>query len=319
MKRETGFTNSAKFRCLENLQNDSVDLGLVECGMEECEPGYRFGPNGKSTYLLHVVVRGKGKLEMNQKVYPVNCGEAFLICPDEEAWYEADLEEPWFYIWVRFTGLKAYECVTGAGFKKEAPVHRVYCIDALRECVEKMLEAHQLTYGDELKRNGELMLFFSALIADYHQNILKGGYNKRVYPGVVYVKYAMEYISQNYGTDLKINKMADYIGVNRSYLTTCFKKEVGCSPQEYLLKLRMDKAASMLRKTDLPIHTVASEVGYSDPLAFSKMFKQRLGMGPRAYREMEDELVVKDKKEEEGGNPGLPQPEGDSEHGDTVI
>ena len=194
MKRETGFTNSAKFRCLGNLQNNSVDLGLVECGMEECEPGYRFGYNGKGIYLLHVVVKGKGKLGMNQKVYPVSCGEAFLICPDEEAWYEADMEEPWFYIWVRFTGLKAYECVTGAGFKKEAPVHRVYCINALKECVEKMLEAHQLTYSDELKRNGELMLFFSALIADYHQNILKGGYNKRVYPGVVYVKYAMEYI-----------------------------------------------------------------------------------------------------------------------------
>ena len=49
-------------------------------------------------------------------------------------------------------------------------------------------------------------------------------------------------VSHHYQEKVKINELADYIGVNRSYLTSSFKKAVGCSPQEYLVNLRMEKA-----------------------------------------------------------------------------
>ena len=61
----------------------------------------------------------------------------------------------------------------------------------------------------------------------------------------------MDYINQHYNEKLRISELATYIGVNRSYLTSSFKKVTGYSPQEYLMLLRMDKAASMLTKTDI--------------------------------------------------------------------
>ena len=98
-------------------------------------------------------------------------------------------------------------------------------------------------------------------------------------------------------SNITYNEIADYIGVNRSYLTNSFKKMIGCSPQEYLVNLRMEKAKTMLLKTDMPIHAIASEVGYTDQLAFSKIFKQHYGASPRAYRELiTEELVIKSKK-----------------------
>ena len=163
-----------------------------------------------------------------------------------------------------------------------------------------MLEAHQLSFVDELKRNGLLMCLFSSLISDYRKQS-PGVSIPLPYPGSVYVKHAVEYITQNYNKRIKINELADYIGVNRSYLTSSFKKAMGCSPQEYLVNLRMDKAKSLLKKTDIPINAVASAVGYTDQLAFSKIFKQNFGLSPKAYREQGEELIIFHKKGEYEG------------------
>lgn len=297
MSRTVGFTSHARYKCLEDLQKDSVDLCVTYCGWEYCNPGYRFGPNKREAYVLHIIKRGKGKLEMNKRVYELQAGDAFFIPPGVEAWYEADREDPWCYMWVGFVGIKADECMSGAGFSQRSPVRKVHCVKEVGGYIDQMLEAHQLTYGDELKRNAMLFLCFSVLMDDYRQNFAGGGISaNHPYPGSVYVKHAMEYIKHHYNESVKIGDLADFIGVNRSYLTSSFKKTTGCSPQEFLVNLRMDKAKSLLKKTDLSINAVAGAVGYTDQLAFSKVFKKHCGKSPRMYREEKSELVIlKDK------------------------
>lgn len=297
MIHTTAFTSSARYKCLEDLQKKAVELCLIYCGWEYCDPSHCFGPNKRSSYVLHIVREGKGTLEINGKKYNLGKGDAFLIPPNTEAWYEADNEDPWSYMWVGFTGLKAEECANSAGFTAKMPVHKVECMQELNGYVDDMLEAHQLSYSDELKRNGLLMIFFSVLIDEYRKNMPGAGV-LHPYPGSVYVKHAMEYISFNYNQRIKINELADYIGVNRSYLTSSFKKAIGCSPQEYLVNLRMEKAKSMLKKSDMQIKAIANSVGYADQLAFSKIFKQCYGISPRAYREEKAELVYKTTKGE---------------------
>ena len=93
------------------------------------------------------------------------------------------------------------------------------------------------------------------------------------------------YIVENYSQKIKINELADYVGVNRSYLASSFKKATGYSPQEYLLSIRMERAKSLLETTDLPVNTISNSVGYSDQLAFSRMFKRYAGVSPTTYRE----------------------------------
>lgn len=295
MKHVSGFTSSARYKCLEDLQKESLELYLIYCGWEYCDPGHRFGPNNRPTYVLHIIREGKGTLEMNKKRYHLTGGDSFLIPHGTKAYYEADSEEPWSYMWVGFNGLKAEEFIQNSGFSLKSPVRKVGCIPQLYKYIDNMLEAHQLTYVDELKRNGYLMLFFAALMDDYRK-ACPGGALLRPYPVSVYVKHAMDYISCHYSKRIRIHELADYIGVNRSYLSNSFKKAIGCSPQEYLVNLRMEKSKSLLRKTDKPINEISHCVGYADPLAFSKIFKQYYGVCPREYREHDTELVITSKK-----------------------
>lgn len=293
MSHTVGYTNSARFKCLEDLQKDSVDLCLTYCGWEHCYPSHRFGPNKREAYVLHIISEGKGILEMNRRKYELKKGDAFCIPPGIEAWYEADKEDPWCYMWIGFVGLKAEASINSAGFSMKNPVRTISCIQEANQYIEQMLESHQLSYGNELRRNGLLMLVISALIDDYHKNSSGGGNSiAYAYPGSVYVKHAAEYIAHHYNEKLRIHELAAFIGVNRSYLTSSFKKIKGCSPQEYLVNLRIEKAKSLLKGSDMSISAVANAVGYSDQLAFSKVFKQRCGQSPSSYKEEKGRLVV---------------------------
>ena len=98
-----------------------------------------------------------------------------------------------------------------------------------------------------------------------------------------YVQYAVQFIRSNY-QQLRIRDVAEYIGINRTYLTEIFTERMYMSPQEYLIQVRLSKAKELLRQTDLPINTVAREVGYEDQMSFSKIFKKRIGISPQQYR-----------------------------------
>lgn len=298
MKQKSGFTNAAKYKCLEDLQMESVELCLTYCGLEECDSGHRVGPNRRKCYVLHVVTDGKGTYETKNKIHHLKKGDAFLIYPDEDCYYQADEENPWSYIWVGFTGMKAEECIIHSGFSVKNHVKKVSNITQLHDLVTAMLEARDLTYANELKRNGLLSFFFSELIEEYSKQVSEVQM-KYSYTGSGYVKNAIIYITENYTQKIKINDLADYIGVNRSYLTSSFKRATGYSPQEYLLNLRMEKAKSLLKQTDMPINAISNAVGYTDQLAFSRMFKQHTGFSPKAYRERRqnaDQLVIYNEK-----------------------
>ena len=167
MNRMTGYTSPAKYKSLEDIQRDSSELCLCYCGWEQCEPGHRYGPNRRRNYVLHFVSKGSGKLEVNGNQYHIKKGEAFLLPPATEAWYEADKEDPWFYSWVGFTGSKAKACVDNAGFSVKKPVRSIACLSHIQELIEKILEEYQLSFKCELRRNAYLLEILADLVEEY--------------------------------------------------------------------------------------------------------------------------------------------------------
>lgn len=295
LKLKSGLYETENYHCLGNLNNDNVDLRLIYCGYEDCESGHRFGPNKRTAYVLHVIVRGKGKLEVGGKEYALKEGDAFLLRPDEEAWYTADFINPWTYMWVGFQGMKAEECVENAGFNSGNHVIHNINPTLLLGYVTEMLKAHSLSYSNSLRRGAYLQMFFADLMEQYQEQV-KGLEELNNEPGAEQVKRLMAYITDNYNQKIRINEVAYEMGINRCYLSSSFKRLTGYSPTEYLIQIRMEKAKSLLTKTDYSISRIASEVGYADQLAFSRIFKQRFGESPRNYRKDMEQLVVCNQK-----------------------
>nr|WP_269431690.1 AraC family transcriptional regulator [Bacillus sp. JCM 19034] len=84
----------------------------------------------------------------------------------------------------------------------------------------------------------------------------------------------VDFIEHNYMNKITISEIADFIGLDRSYLCSIFKKNIHCSIQEYLIQLRINKSCTLLKQSDLSIGNIAKAVGYQDPFLFSRTFKK---------------------------------------------
>ena len=287
------FTDSARYKCLEYRKMASFDLYLCYCGSHICSSGHSYGPEIRTEYLVHIVLSGKGYYTVGGKTYEIGPYMAFLIYPGVSTFYHASEEDPWTYVWVGFNGIKAESSLKHAQFSKDNPVVKIQNVEPFVNCINGMLASRHLTHANELAREGYLYQFVSSLIQDIQtQNNIDEVYD---YSYQVYVDHALEYIEHNYHKNIKVQGIADYIGINRSYLTNCFKNTLNLSPQEYILNYRMNQASVLLKNSNLLISEIASSVGYDDALNFSKAFKKVYGFNPTNYRNNEDKLETSNK------------------------
>lgn len=274
---------------LENTNRNFNDLYLCYCGLEKCAPLYSFGPAVRPTYLLHYVLDGQGYYYVNDTKYTVSKNQGFLIEPNVVTFYQADKDNPWTYLWIGIDGDKAKLYLNSAGLNENHLIFNYEKDDALKEYVLEMLKHHTMSDSDAFKIEGLLYLFFSKLCEDRKE---VSYLNKDEHTNN-YINKAIEFIQNNYHNSIKVTDIADYLCLNRSYLTSIFQNNLNMSPQKFLIEFRITKAAELLYNTDLPIGNIAYSCGYSDPLAFSKAFKKIKGVSPKEYRDTKKETTEK--------------------------
>lgn len=79
--------------------------------------------------------------------------------------------------------------------------------------------------------------------------------------------------------------LAKEVALDKAYLSRLFAQQIGVPPMTYLGILRAERAALLLRHSDLSCAEVGSAVGYSSPEQFSKRFRVRYSLSPSSYRE----------------------------------
>lgn len=98
------------------------------------------------------------------------------------------------------------------------------------------------------------------------------------------VKAAVTAIDSDLSAELSLRALATQLNVSKVYLSTVFKKETGKTVTEYINDKRISYAKHLLRTTSLQIQTVSLHCGIMDVHYFSKLFKQKTGMTPSAFR-----------------------------------
>lgn len=235
-------------------------LNPMQFGYESCAPSHSFGPAIRTHWLLHYVVSGFGKFTREGITYEIGPGQIFVIPPYMETCYQADEKHPWKYIWIGFTTEEVPEI-----FKE--PV--ISCPNAGNIFTE-MLPCENLENGRSAFLAGCLWKLVSVL--------LEQGKTKSDY-----VDMALNYMNSDYANGITIQQIADSIGLNRKYFCSLFSKQVGLSPSEYLINLRLNKAAELMTTYLQSPTTAANSVGYDDIYHFSKIFKKHFGVSPREY------------------------------------
>ncbi|MGG1554133.1 response regulator [Paenibacillus ferrarius] len=92
-------------------------------------------------------------------------------------------------------------------------------------------------------------------------------------------------IEQRYAENLQVGDLAGEVFLSTTYLCLLFKQETGETINEYMTKVRIEKAKEMLKDPGTKFYEVCYAVGYSDPSYFSKIFKKYTGYSPSTFRE----------------------------------
>ncbi|THF82135.1 helix-turn-helix domain-containing protein [Cohnella fermenti] len=97
------------------------------------------------------------------------------------------------------------------------------------------------------------------------------------------------FIEEHYPEPLERERLAEFACMSESYFSIMFKKVAGCTASQYITATRIEKAKQLLRSSDMNVSEIAREVGFQDPLYFSRVFSSREGMPPREYRAFSSE------------------------------
>lgn len=126
----------------------------------------------------------------------------------------------------------------------------------------------------------ELELLFMSLI-DHIASIIKG-------PNLTedMVMRVKQYVDLNYGEDLSLQMVADRFGVDRFQLSRLFKQEMNVNYWNYVIQIRMEKAAELLLRTEEKNSVIASVTGFVDESHFSRTFKKYYDVSPKQYRQL---------------------------------
>lgn len=93
-----------------------------------------------------------------------------------------------------------------------------------------------------------------------------------------------KYLQQNFDRDVKLQEISDHFYISREYISRKFKQEFNENISDYIVRIRMEKAKSLLKNSQLKIYDIASLIGYQDDKYFRKVFKKVEGITPNEYR-----------------------------------
>lgn len=244
-------------------------LRITEFGYSAPQKKRQVGPWVRNTFLLHYVAKGVCHFDG----FDIPAGSAFLITKDRLHTFR--VEPPYTHYWFSFDGDIARQLLSQYGISTHA--HGLFRV-AHPAFAENLLKTAFETADDE---NGATAAE-SALYALFPLLCIEN--NAKEKSTDTRIADAAKYMEAQYSHSVTMETVAAHIHLSEKHFCRRFKAEYGVPPQQYLLKVRMARAAALLVNTTLQIQEIARSVGYTSPLYFSNAFRNFFGVSPSAYR-----------------------------------
>lgn len=160
---------------------------------------------------------------------------------------------------------------------------------AARKCIESGMEMSQayslsdfyIQKADACTTQAEISEIHSTMCLDYCKR-MKYLVKQKVCS--IHITKCLDYIYENLHTRITVQVLSDKLGLNPSYLSRLFKKEIGLSVSEYILQKKIEAAQNMLLYSDYSLSQIAFTLAFPSQSYFSEIFKKRHGVTPSQYR-----------------------------------
>ena len=101
---------------------------------------------------------------------------------------------------------------------------------------------------------------------------------------VINIAKAVSYIENHFDESISVAKLAELSYYSERHFMRIFKNAYDCSPIEYIINMRINRACTLLKGSDMTISETAEKCGFDDVNYFSRLFKKKVGVSPSEFR-----------------------------------
>lgn len=278
------------FRFQDVLPNDVANIFSI--GREEKTPGADYDWDGLKrkdvgTYVFQYTLSGSGRLEIPGKSYTVKAGEAFIVeIPSNHRYYFPKDSQGWEFMFITLVGREAADCWSSMK-EQNGPVLKVSPDSKL---IQLLLKIYQDTYDQKITDTYYASAKGYEFIMEcyrYIRNIEKttNGFSLQI-------TKALSFIQTHYYEPITLDEIAGVSGFSRYYFIKQFQNQLNITPVQYLTKIRIQKAAELLRSTSSSVTDIAAQVGYANANYFNKVFRKAVGVSAGTFRNSKDVVGI---------------------------
>jgi len=224
--------------------------------------------------------KGAGWCELGSRDHMVTKGDLLVIPPYASHAYGADEASPWSIYWFHAKGtaiepfLKELDVQNGQaviGLGDDTQLLALF--EEVLAVLEQGYTTMQLVYASQA-----LAHLLATMIRDHRQMPQA---NANVHQRI---SQTIQYMKQHLNRSMQLDALAAMANLSRSRYMHLFKKQTSYAPIDYFIRLRMHRACQLLDTTDMSVKVIAGELGYEDPLYFSRVFRSVMDITPTDYR-----------------------------------
>lgn len=272
----------------ENKQRGTYDFPFEFYHVDEHHPQYVMSYHWHVECEIIRILKGSFEITLDEKSFQAHAGDIIFI-----------------HSGILHSGIPSdcvYECVVFDlnAFLKHNPSCKTYIQNIIDRSaliyhhlsqkqpevwpiLENVFQAIQLRYpGYELTVFGELYHFFG-IIFQHHYYLEDIPQTRRDYKRILQLKNALEYIENNYSSQITLEQLADSASMSPKYFCRFFFEMTHKTPIDYLNHQRIEHACFQLATTDLSVTDIALNCGFNDLSYFIKTFRRYKGVTPGKY------------------------------------
>lgn len=237
-------------------------------------------PEGTTQLVLIHCLQGEGWLEMNGMKWRVQPGQAIAIPAGEAHSYGASTDNPWTIYWVHMAGARIDRVAHMLGVDVVKPLINPGFDPALPPLYEAIISRLARGYASTILLDASLSL--GRLVARLALNAARpegGGISVSAR-----IEHTLNLMEQNLDGQIRVADLAEQANMSPSHFAAVFKRKTGFSVLDYFVRLKMQRAGYLLDSTTHSIKVIAAELGFDDPLYFSRCFRRVHNCSPSAYR-----------------------------------
>ena len=237
-------------------------------------------PDGSPQTIFIRCAAGAGWCQTGGSRYEARANDLLIIPVGQPHSYGASETDPWTIEWFHAAGKGIAEYLGKMGFHRRSPVLRLRPEAWDSPLFDEALSTLEAGFTDLhlIQASKALEHLLARLVIRLHkQPTFEASFMAKM-------EEAVSFLRSHFDQPLTAPGLASRFGFSTSHFTSLFLQHTGHSPIDYLIRVRISRACSLLDMTSLSIQEIAARTGYGDPYYFSRIFKKVTGLSPKSYR-----------------------------------